>query len=30
MSMSPHHYRYAIKIANELIEETKELLVWKG
>lgn len=28
--MSPHHYRYAIKIANELIEETKELLVWKG
>ncbi len=26
MSMSPHHYRYAIKNANELIEEAKELL----
>lgn len=26
MSMSPHHYRYAIKNANKLIEEAKELL----
>jgi len=29
MSMSPHHYRYAIKNANELIEEAKELLDWR-
>lgn len=26
MSMSPHHYRDAVKDANELIEEAKKLL----